>query len=219
MVLPGDPDRALREDADYGRAAGGRHDADAARIDGADLRRRERRRGTSACRFESRPASRTTSSTRSSATRDKLTALARGYEDLSWVPASSWADAARAGVPARLAAGVRPRRSRVVAPGPAGARLTRTRSGRSSFRSIRSGPCRRADERHALAMRGRRRRRCAHARSIAGARCRHLALRLRCAHRGGAAPVARGGVRCDSSSRPLLPHEPATCTGALPPFV
>jgi hypothetical protein len=30
----------------------------------------------------------------SSVTRDRLTALARGYEDLSWVPASSWADAA-----------------------------------------------------------------------------------------------------------------------------
>jgi hypothetical protein len=30
----------------------------------------------------------------SSATRDKLTALARGYEDLSWVPSSSWVDAA-----------------------------------------------------------------------------------------------------------------------------
>ena len=29
-----------------------------------------------------------------SATRDKLTALARGYEDLSWVPASQWAEAA-----------------------------------------------------------------------------------------------------------------------------
>ena len=28
----------------------------------------------------------------SSVTRDKLTALARGYEDLSWVPAASWAD-------------------------------------------------------------------------------------------------------------------------------
>ena len=29
-----------------------------------------------------------------SVTREKLTALARGYEDLSWVPAGSWADAA-----------------------------------------------------------------------------------------------------------------------------
>jgi hypothetical protein len=28
-----------------------------------------------------------------SATRDKLTALARGYEDLSWIPASHWAEA------------------------------------------------------------------------------------------------------------------------------
>jgi hypothetical protein len=150
-----------------------------------------------------------------SATRDKLTGLARGYEDLSWVPASSWADATarpyQAGAyrlfvlpqPGGAAPGGAPDVDAVwpfLIPidqvgGPGGGPLG------GSWR------CAILVDADAHALGQSLERAAVISRFGSGA---HI----------GAGPLAwragAGTLRLELS--PLLPHEPTTCTGALPPI-
>jgi len=150
-----------------------------------------------------------------SATRDKLTALARGYEDLSWVSASSWAE------PAPQA--YRPTAYRLfVLPQPGGASTGGTTdvdaiwpflipidqvgapAGGVSGGSWRCAIIADSDAR----MLGQSLERAAViSRFGSGA---HIAAGPLAWRAGG------GALRLELS--PLLPHEPATCTGVLPPI-
>jgi hypothetical protein len=150
-----------------------------------------------------------------SATRDKLTGLARGYEDLSWVPANSWAEATarpyQAGAyrlfvlpqPGGASTGGAPDVDAVwpfLIPidqvgGPVGGPLG------GSWR------CAILLDSDARALGQSLERAAAISRFGSGA---HI----------GAGPLGwragAGALRLELS--PLLPHEPATCSGALPPI-
>jgi hypothetical protein len=141
-----------------------------------------------------------------SATRDKLTALARGYEDLSWVPANHWAESgSQAYQPAfhRLFVMTQPNVVPAGAPPDADAIWPFLAPIDSVGAPIGGASWRCAvlvdDDARALA---------------------------RAAVFPGYGPgssvvettLARGSGSVRLQIRPLLPHEPATCAGAAPPF-
>jgi hypothetical protein len=150
-----------------------------------------------------------------SATRDKLTGLARGYEDLSWVPANSWTEATaqtyRAGAyrlwvlpqPGGASSGGMPDVDAVwpfLIPieqvgGPVGGPLG------ESWR------CAILVDADARVLGQSLERAAVISRFGSGA---HIAAGPLAWHAGA------GTLRLGLS--PLLPHEPATCTGALPPI-
>lgn len=148
-----------------------------------------------------------------SPTREKLTALARGYEDLSWVPASSWAESAKPyqAVFHRLFLQIQPNvAARAGTPDAETVWpfLTAVESVGDLVSGVGGTPWRCAvlvDE---------------DARTLAGSLVRSGAVtRYGPGSRAATAELAwRGSGTMRMHIGPLLPHEPATCAGAPTPI-